>query len=228
MKMKSLVIFDFDDTIVDNSDLDYLGFKIPCQKLGIDFPSKLNLKTYRKKGMTAKEIFRFFSKNNKILLEFLNLRKIFLKKESSNHLTVKPHAKLVFQKLTKLNYELIICTANNNPKMIIKFLKENNLNLYFKNIFSINDLNIILENNNSSNRILIKTSLLRLIIKNLKNSNKTFVYVGNSLEDYYAAKKLKIKFIYFLNSYLPNPKINNLIKITTMKQLTNLIQGEKN
>ncbi len=227
MKMESLVIFDFDDTIVDNSKLDYMGFKIPCQKLGIDFPTKSKLIIYRKKGMLAKEIIQIFSNDKKKLNEFLKLRKNFLKNKSSNYLKVKPYSNLVFQKLIN-NNKLIISTANNNTKMINKFLKENNLNQFFKKIFTINELGIELENNNSSNRNIIKTSLLKLIIKNYKNSIKHFIFVGNSLEDYYAAKKLKIKFIYFLNPYLPNPKINNLKKVTKMNQIPNLIMREKN
>jgi phosphoglycolate phosphatase-like HAD superfamily hydrolase len=123
--------------------------------------------------------------------------------------------------------ELIIATANQNPKIIYKFLKEKNLNQFFKKIFTINTLNIDLQNNNYSNRILIKTSLLRMIIKNYKNSFKNFVFVGNSLEDYYAAKKNKLDFIYFQNSYLPNPKIRNFKRITRMNQIINLIIEEK-
>jgi len=227
MKMKSLVIFDFDDTIVDNSKLDYMGFKIPCQKLGIGFPTKSKLITYRKKGMLANEIIQMFSSDNEKLNKFLKLRQNFLKNKSSNYLKVKPYSNLVFQKLINNNNELIISTANNNTKMVNKFLKENNLNKFFKKIFTMNKLDIELENNNFSNRILIKTSLLRLIIKNYKNSIKHFIFIGNSLEDYYAAKKLKIEFIYFLNSYLPNPKIVDLNKVTKMTQITDLIIGEK-
>ncbi len=227
MKMKNLVIFDFDDTIVDNSKLDYMGFKVPCQKLGIDFPTKSKLTTYRKKGMLAKEIIQIFSNDAKKLNEFLKLRQNFLKNESFNYLKVKPYSNLVFQKLINNNNELIISTANNNAKMVNQFLKENNLNKFFKKIFTINDLAIELENNNFSNRILIKTSLLRLIIKNYKNSVKHFIFIGNSLEDYYAAKKFKIKFIYFLNSYLPKPKIVNLNKVTRMNQIPDLLIGEK-
>ena len=225
--MESLVIFDFDDTIVNNFELDYMGFKIPCQKLGINFPTKSKLQMYRRKGMLAKEIVQMFTNDQKKINEFLKQRKKFLKIESSNHLKVKPFSTLVFRKLIK-NNELIISTANNNPKMIKLFLKENNLDQFFKNFFTINDIGIKLKNDNFSNRILIKTSLLRLIIKNHKNSIKYFTFVGNSLEDYYAAKNLKIKFIYFINSYLPNPKINNLKKVTSMKQIPHLITENKN
>lgn len=227
MKMESLVIFDFDDTIVDNSKLDYMGFKIPCQRLDINFPTKSELIIYRKKGMIAKEIIQIFSNDKIKINKFLKLRKDFLKNESFNYLKVKPYSNFVFQKLKK-NNELIISTANNNPKMINKFLKGNNLNQYFKKVFSINDLGIELENNNFSNRILIKTSLLKLIIKNYKYSIKHIIFVGNSLEDYYAAKKCKIQFIYFINPYLPNPKIKNLKKVTKMKQIPNLIMSERN
>lgn len=227
MKMNSLVIFDFDDTIVDNNKLDYMGFKIPCKTLGLNFPSKSKLKKYRKKGMLAKEIIKIFSKDNQKLNEFLRLRKNFLIKESYNYLKVKPYSKSLFQKLRKSNFELVICTANNNTKMIHKFLRRHNLDHFFKQIFTIDNLGINLENNNYPNRILIKTSLMRFVSKKYTNSEKDCIFIGNSLEDYYASKKLKIKFIYFLNSYLPIPRIDNLSKVSTMNQIFNIIQGEK-
>ena len=225
--MKNLIIFDFDDTITDNSKLDYMGFKIPCQKLGVNFPTKSKLVKFRKNGMIAKEIFQKFSNDGKKLNRFLKLRKNFLKNEALNYLEIKPYSNSVFKKLNNNDNKLVIATANNNPKMVSKFLREKNLNQFFKKIFTTNTLNINIENNNYSNRILIKTSLVRMIIKNHKNSFENFVFIGNSLEDYYAVKKLKIKFIYFLNPYLPNPKINNLKKITRMNQIVNIIMEEK-
>ncbi len=226
MKMKNRVIFDFDDTIVDNSKLDYLGFKVPSQKLGINYPSKLKLNEHRKKGLTAKEIIKISLNDEKTIVDFLKHRKIFLKNKSSDYLKIKPFSNLVFQKLIKSNQELILCTVNNNPKMIKKFLKENNIKKYFVKIYTVNNLDILIENDNRSNRILLKTSLLRSIIKNSKEFNN-LIYVGNSLEDYYSAKILKIKFIYFLNPYLPNPKIKNLNKVSTMKQLADTIIGRR-
>ena len=225
--MKNLIIFDFDDTITDNSKLDYMGFKIPCQKLGVNFPTKSKLVKFRKNGMIAKEIFQKFSNDGKKLNRFLKLRKNFLKNEALNYLEIKPYSNSVFKKLNNNDNKLVIATANNNPKMVSKFLREKNLNQFFKKIFTTNTLNINIENNNYSNRILIKTSLVRMIIKNHKNSFENFVFIGNSVEDYYAVKKLKIKFIYFLNPYLPNPKINNLKKITRMNQIVNIIMEEK-
>ncbi len=225
--MKNLIIFDFDDTITDNSKLDYMGFKVPCQKLDVNFPTKSKLAKFRKNGMIAKEIFQKFSNDEKKLNQFLKLRKNFLKNEALNYLEVKPYSNLVFKKLINNDNKLVIATANNDPKMVSKFLKEKNLNQFFKKIFTANALNINIENNNYSNRILIKTSLLRMIIKNYKNLFENFVFIGNSVEDYYAVKNLKIKFIYFLNPYLPNPKINNLKKITRINEIVDLIMVEK-
>ena len=221
--MKNLIIFDFDDTIVDNSKLDYMGFKIPCKKLGTSFPSKSELKKFRKKGHTAKKIFSLFSKDDDKISKFLKLRKSFLHKESLTYLTLKSNSRYVFKKLVDLDYELVICTVNSNPKMIKAFLKANKIDHFFKKIFTYKTLGITLENNSYSNRILLKTSLLHLIIKKT-NSSKNLSFVGNSIEDYFAAKKSKIHFFYFLNSYLPNPKIKNLIKFTEMKQLLSLLK----
>lgn len=222
--MKNFIIFDFDDTIVDNSKLDYMGFKIPCKKLDIFFPSKLELKKFRKKGYTAKKIISFFSKDNEKISEFLKQRKSFLQKESLTYLTLKSNCRYVFKKLVELDCELVICTVNSNPKMIKAFLKANKLDHFFQRIFTYKTLGITLENNSYSNRILLKTSLLHLIIKKM-NSSKNIFFIGNSVEDYFAAKKSKIHFFYFLNSYLPNPKIKNLIKFTEMKQLLSLLRG---
>jgi phosphoglycolate phosphatase-like HAD superfamily hydrolase len=225
--MKNLIIFDFDDTVVDNSKLDYMGFKIPCQKLNVEFPTKTKLIRFRKNGMIAKEIFQRFSNDKNKLNEFLKLRKLFLKNKSFKYLVVKPYSSLVFKKLINNKNELIISSINDNPKMINKFLKEKNLDHFFKNFFSIDSLNISLENNSYSNRILIKTSLLKIIIKTYKNSFEDFIFIGNSLEDFYAAKKLKIKFIYLLNPYLPIPKLNSIKKISHMKQILDLLIEEK-
>ena len=52
--------------------------------------------------------------------------------------------------------------------------------------------------------------------------------ITENLQSIAAAKKCKIKFIYFINPYLQNPKIKNLKKVTKMKQILNLIMSERN
>lgn len=221
--MKNLIIFDFDDTIVDNSKLDYMGFKIPCTNLNLDYPNPSILKKYRKKGMIAEKIIELYTDDNKKIIKFLEQRKIFLNNNSNKYLKIRPYSKVVLKKLINSNNELLICTANSNPKNIRTFLEKNNLDGLFKNLYSIQNLVFKIDNNNFENRILIKTSLLKFIIKNKKNSYHKLFYIGNSLEDFKAAKKLKINFIYFINPYLPKPNLKNLLKINEFKQILNII-----
>ena len=82
-------------------------------------------------------------------------------------------AKKIPKSLLKINGKTIL-------ERQISLFKKNNLNQYFEKIFTINELGIELENNNFSNRIIIKTSLLRLIIKNYS------CLTGITLTDYSA------------------------------------------
>ena len=222
--MNRLIIFDFDDTLVDNSFVDYLAFKIPSQILGISYPNKKYLQILRKKGLLAKDIIQKNSTIDKSNLEkFIVLRKNFLNNKSINFLQAKPYLKLILKKLQKLEIEVVICTANDNPKNIIAFLKKNNLLSYFSKIYTIKKLKFKLDNDSSSNRILIKTSLLKLILTQNNYSKKDILYIGNSEEDFLVSDFLKINFIFFKNKYLPNPSILNMKKISNMKSIVSLI-----
>jgi phosphoglycolate phosphatase-like HAD superfamily hydrolase len=228
MTLSSLVIFDFDDTIVNNDKLDYMGFKIPCTILNLNFPSKKKLQTYRIKGKSAKEIIIEINGHTKKLDKFLKIRNAYLIHESINYLYLKSYSKLLFNKLNKFNFDLIICSANSNPIIIKKFLKKNNIEYLFKDIVTMNDLNKHIDNSTYSNRILIKTKLLNLIHKKYDLSKNNFIFIGNSLEDYNASIKSKIKFIYLLNTYLPIPKLKNLTKVSKMNQIFDIIHEKIN
>ena len=87
--MIKLIIFDFDDTITDNSKLDFESFKAACSKFNIKNPlSFKKLVYFRKKSYTAKDILKFikissdktFSAKN-----FLEFRNNFHSNEVSNH-----------------------------------------------------------------------------------------------------------------------------------------------
>ena len=51
--MTKLIIFDFDDTITDNSFLDYNSFVTPCNRLNIKIPQQNEFIKLRKKGLIA-------------------------------------------------------------------------------------------------------------------------------------------------------------------------------
>ena len=73
--MIKLIIFDFDDTITDNRNLDFESFKISCEKFNIKNPLSLKkLINLRQKSYTAKEILKFIkTSSNKSFLIFSSL-----------------------------------------------------------------------------------------------------------------------------------------------------------
>ena len=86
--MIQLVIFDFDDTIIDNRFSDYQGFIIPCQKLKLFNPPLKEIYHLRKEGVLAKDIVLRLSKKHekKFSIEkFLAIRRIFINGTNSNH-----------------------------------------------------------------------------------------------------------------------------------------------
>ena len=94
--MIRLIIFDFDDTIIDNSFLDYNAFVTPCKQLKIKIPQQKEFIKLRKKGLVAKEIMiKILKKQNKeeMLSGYLELRTKFLFKESLKYLILKKNTK---------------------------------------------------------------------------------------------------------------------------------------
>ena len=102
---------------------------------------------------------------------------LFLFKESIKYLILKKNTKSLLNYLKKSSMKLVICSANNNKKRTIKFIKKNNLRSKFSNILFMDDLNFHIDNQQKNNRILIKSSLLRHIIKTSSFKKKRdFVY----------------------------------------------------
>ena len=225
--MKKLIIFDFDDTITDNSYLDYNSFLFASKKLNLILPKKDDILESRKKGMLAKDITKSYLKKlgkTETFSEYMDLRKQFLQKKSPEYLILKKNFKALLDYLLIQKIEIIICSANNNKKNVIKFLRNNGLKNKFSKILFVGDLGFHLENNTKNNRLLIKSSLLHHVIrmKNLKKNQ--ILFIGNSIEDKIAAKKTQINFINYQNKYLPN--IKNKKTVYSINELHNMIKKE--
>ena len=100
-------------------------------------------------GLIAKEIMtKILKKQNKehMLPEYLELRKKFLFNESLKYLILKKKTKPLLNYLKKNGMQLAICSANNNKKTIIKFIKKNNLISKFSSILFMDDLYFQIDN----------------------------------------------------------------------------------
>jgi len=225
--MTRLLIFDFDDTLVNNHYLDIKSFEIPYKMVSLDPPSKYEIKKLRKKGKTADYIIKNnLKKNNlkKFYNNIINEREKFFSKDQTNYLILQNHLEKNLAKIKIKNIELNIITANKNKKLVLQFLKQKKIIKYFSKVVFMDDLNIKLDNRDEGNRILIKRSLLYSILKKSRIKKNEILYIGNSLEDFKACENLQINFIHFQNDYLSKLVNNEIITINSMSELKNAIR----
>ncbi|WP_048109283.1 HAD family hydrolase [Nitrosarchaeum koreense] len=226
--MINLIILDFDDTITDNRLLDFKAFEIPCKNLGIHPPSLKMISSSRKKGLLARDIMQKHLKKigkSNLLSDFLSKRDTFLSdSKSMYHLQLKKHVIPILSLLKRKKIKCILCSARKNKQMVKSFLKYNKIDSYFFTTYFMHDLGFVIDNIVRSNRVLIKTSLLKQIIKDEHIDPQRVLYVGNSSEDLEAATLLKIHFVYVENDYLNKESDLDITRISNMIDLKQQIQ----
>jgi phosphoglycolate phosphatase-like HAD superfamily hydrolase len=221
--MNKYVIFDFDDTLVSNQLLDFESFRRTCDYFEIKSLSKHEIDKQRSKGLLAREIIINIidkSKESLSVDDFLNYRKNFLtSQESNSFLELREYTKNLLSSLEKNGIKFYICSVRSNKKLLTNFLNENNILKYFSKVLIPSDLKIKLDSNNFSNRVLIKNSLIKNILKRIPLDN--LVFVGDSKEDLISANNFSVKFILFKKSYFNNQFGHDVMKVSDMKILKN-------
>lgn len=220
--MIKAVIFDFDDTIINNSSLDYEGFIRPCKELGIPTPDFKRIMYFRKKRLLARGIALKIQEHTKkkfSISKFISLRNEFLQsKESTPFLNLNTGTRNLLSFLKSKKIRCFLCSIRKNKKIIIDFLVKNDIRDYFSGIYLMNDIGPDLDNSYPSNRVLIKNSLIHKIIKDQLISNSNVVFIGNSEDDYNSALNMHVKFIYYENLYIGNT-VKGAVKVQNMKSL---------
>ncbi len=220
------VIFDFDDTLVNNYPLDFESFRYTCEYFGIQSPSKNDIHKQRKKGLIAKKIImEILSKSKKSfnVNDFLDYRRNFLTSpESNSFLELRKDAKSLLSYLEKNGVKCYLCSIRSDKKLITNFLKKKNISKYFSKILTPSDLRINLDSNNFSNRVLIKNSLIKNILKKRQTDN--FIFIGDSQEDLISANNFFIEFILFKKDYFNNEFGHDVMMVSDMKILKNKLK----
>ena len=189
------IIFDFDGVIINSHKVKTEAFYKIFKPYGKNVANKA--KKFHERNIGKSRFFKFKFILKKILNK--NITKSELAKLDKNFDTfVQKKIKLMipskyllkFLKGQKYNNNLYISTGTPQNK-IIQILKEKNLLSYFKKIYG-----------SPSSKI--------SHINEIKKSNKNVLFIGDSLEDYNAAKKTNINFILKLNSenFLSRKKLN--------------------
>ena len=221
--MIKLIIFDFDDTLIDNDKLDYQSFVSSFKEFGLSKPTLNDIIKYRKKGLFAEDIIKKYlkSKKNISYLDIQSSRQKFLKNNLIiSHFKLKKNLLKSLKNIKNKKIDCFLCSSRDQKKLIIKFLKQKNFYQYFSKYYFKDDLGIKIDNSNYANRLSIKIKLLKIIINESNFRKNEILFIGNSKEDLLAAEKNKLNFIYFQNSYLPKAPIHdNMIVIDNMLNL---------
>ena len=227
--MIKLIIFDFDDTLIDNQKLDYESFRNICLKFQAYIPTKNVLFKLRNKNYDAKEIIDIIiKKSNKKINKnlFFKKRSSFLSSpDSLNYLIIKPYVRRIIKKLFSQNYILLILSIRKKKFLIQNFLEKNDLSIYFENI--LNPENSKLEMRNISNAIKTKRQLFKKIFSLYDVKNNEVLYVGDSEIDSTVASIYGVKFILVKNPLMQN-SIKSDQKIDTFKDLEFIVKQISN
>jgi beta-phosphoglucomutase-like phosphatase (HAD superfamily) len=199
MNKKLNIIFDFDGVVINSHLTKTLAFHDVFKVYGKNIALKAKKFHLNNIGRSRYFKFKFIFKN--ILRLKLTKKKIKILDEKFDFFLQKKIKKMTpskslinfFRKKNQV-WNLYISTGTPRAK-IIKILKKKKLFEYFKKVYGS------------------PSSKINHIKKIIKNNQKS-IFIGDSLEDYRAAKQAKIKFILKINS--ENKNFRKTISVNTI------------
>ena len=201
-KKKKLIIFDLDGVLIDSLD----NMKIALKKTSLLLNIKLDFEVYKKHlGLPFKKIIQKMGikndidkiKSNYSFFSKKNLSKIKIKKKHLSELNY-----------LKKNYKFAVFTSKDKSRtrVILKQYK------FFKYVVTSDDVIKGKPHPEGLIKILNKTN----------NKKKEVIYIGDSIYDYKAAKRLGIKYLHAKWGYEKNLK--NKININ---EISSFLEIEK-
>ncbi len=193
------VIFDFDGVIINSHKIKTIAFYNVFKKYGK--PYGLKAKKFHLKHIGKSRYFKFRYILKNILKIKITKKKIQLLDKEFDFYVKKKIEKMVpnyyLIKYLKNNYNLVnmyISTGTPQSK-IVKILEQKKILKYFKKVYGSPKSKI--------NHI-----------EEIKKNNKKSIFIGDSLEDFKAAKHFRIDFILKINS--ENLFLRKKIKLNTI------------
>lgn len=191
---KTFYFFDFDDTLVNNHDVDFQSFNIILKKHGLPLLRRRNLLSLRKKGLLAEDIFKSIAKESNILIKE---RKNLLSKEAVwKHLKLNRGVKKTLRRIKSRGDDIIIITKKKKD-LVKRILVSMKISVFIDGIYtSERKHKIILEFRN-------------------KFPKRGMIFVSDSEEDIIPVKRLGLKTYFFYNDYKDIKNLRKISKVIT-------------
>tara|TARA_Y100000741_G_scaffold350402_1_gene320468 strand:+ start:2609 stop:3244 length:636 start_codon:yes stop_codon:yes gene_type:complete len=181
---KSIYIFDFDGVLVDSVKIKTESFALIYKPFGIKVVNKVINHHLENGGMSRFDKFKFYHKNflninlNKDDLSILNIKFSSLVK---NKVIKAPEIPGATQYLFELNKNKRVYVNSATPKNeLLEIISKRGWSNYFIDILGSPKS---------------KTENIQYIIDKEKRDLKEFVFFGDAINDYKAAKKIGIDFV---------------------------------
>ncbi len=226
---KKLIIFDFDDTLTDNSKRDIQSFIHIIRKfnLALDYQVGQKIVQWRRAGMVSNSIIKklidaddkiLFKKCVKQRLNFLENYDSYTKYVQLKHTTIR-----ILSELNNQNHIIVLNSIQSDYQKFQKILTHFKINDFFQKIF-INQLSTT--KNSIEDRIQLKELLYEKIISefNFINNKKNVLVIGNLLSDIIPAKNLNLKSLMIEGSFgFDNSMDYSCTQINELKQILEFV-----
>lgn len=226
---KKLIIFDFDDTLTENSKRDIQSFIHIIRKfnLALDYQVGQKIVQWRRAGMVSNSIIKklidaddkiLFKKCVKQRLNFLENYDSYTKYVQLKHTTIR-----ILSELNNQNHIIVLNSIQSDYQKFQKILTYFKINDFFQKIF-INQLSTT--KNSIEDRIQLKELLYEKIISefNFINNKKNVLVIGNLLSDIIPAKNLNLKSLMIEGSFgFDNSMDYSCTQINELKQILEFV-----
>lgn len=206
LKKLRLIIFDLDDTLIDNREVDYQSFALTCQAHQIHAPSRNRLLHYRNQGMTAEEIIHMLwgEKHLPVLNQIKKQRlKLLASGDLWLHLALPfPGVVNLLKDLERKKIQVAIVTIRKNRRLIEQLLKKIDCWKCINFLFCGDDMpDLSGLKTHVGDAFKFKKAGYKKAMKNFKVESKQTLVIGDDPDELRAALDLHMSCVRVRNPY---------------------------
>lgn len=188
--MSKVILFDLDGTLINSEDGIYESFDFARKELKMEFITKNDFKAFI--GPPIDKIFSSIYKNSNNKNKFITI----YRNHYDNKGFKKFSLKFSYEKIEKISSNYPIGVVTNKPSVSTnKILNHANIFQFFQEIVCRDSFN------KKGNKVENLSKVVIKFVKINKFQKKNIFYVGDTLEDFKAAKKNNINFIGISDGY---------------------------